>query len=825
MACCNGHSTKESESCFECEIPQLARNHFFTGKLLVERDFTDEQRFFLGKENRHNQRLHGWGTVCGLKVTAHPNPACRKQYVVIEPGTAIDCCGHEILLRDEEVFDFRNAFRQEWKTQNGADSEPDAKSHKLQICIRYRECTSEPVPSLFDECGCDDTGCQPNRILESHEFGVIIGAPDAVADPLALKLAWDGTISKLDHPKRILLTAERLYVLTAGPDAAVFSADVKTGAVTVPTSFPKTAGLDLALSKDGKSLYLAIHASGDADPKIIVLDPSDLATPPSKTVALAKAAAGEVRLAVAPDGRVFAASPVQNKLFVWDDQLNAKPDVAVGTSPVAVAVADAGAYLYTANSGSADFSAVKLSDSSVQTMPVAAGSQPVSISVAATTAGDNLAIVDQSGSGTLYLLGWRPDAVLPAPKVLPLGDPVKGFAHAPVDAVYSAAGRWAFVLEQDTADKKAYVQPVDAHAAELKLAHILGTAIPVGENPLDIVRDTAGKRLYVSYDGDGKSDPGAVAVVEIMESDCKDIFKRVLDPCPNCAVENCVVLATVAQYVYGSAINDADLDNWTDRHILPSTSLITEAIECLFDNTGAAGVTGPQGPPGPTGPAGAAGTNGKNGEPGGTGSVGPQGLNGEKGDKGDSALDPTLTHIVGIDWPHDGAAAGNALFVRRDNGDNQRGLVIAFDKPVRNQDLHPRSFTVMFSEPVAAGAPTRIWVEYVGTVKGVQLKLSPPNAEGGCQILAILDERKAREDVAVNGALFIPGERGFLVGDYWVILRGDFVEDARRDALDKFITGKAVDADNLPGWVANRKSGDQIEGGTFESWFTVKKQG
>ena len=822
MACCNGHSTKENESCVECEIPQLARNHFFTGKLLVERDFTDEQRFFLGKENRHNQHLHGWGTVCGLKVVAHPNPACRNQYVVIEPGTAIDCCGHEILLCDEKVFDFRSTFRQEWKEQHGADSEPDIKTpHKLQICIRYRECMSEPVPSLFDECGCDDTGCQPNRVLESHQFDVTIDAPDPVTDPLALKLAWEGTISKLDHPKRILLHDGRLYVLTAGPDAGLFSADVETGAVSVPTSFAKTAGLDLAISPDGKSLYVAVHAAADADPKILLLDPSDLATPPSQVVTLAGAATGEVRLAVAPDARVFATSPVQNKLFVFDDKLTPKPDVAVGISPVAVAVADAGTYLYTANSGSADFSAVKLSDNSVQSNPVAAGSQPISISIAATTVGDNLAIVDQT-TGWVYPLGWRPDAISPAPKVVPLGDPVKGFAHTPVNAVYSPAGKWVFVLEQDTVDKKTYVQPVDAHAAELKLPNIFGAAILVGENPLDIVRTSDGKRLYVSYDGDGKSDPGAIAVIDITETDCGDIFKRVLDPCPDCAVENCVVLATVPQYVYGSAIYDADLDNWTDRHILPSTTLITEAIECLFDNTGAAGIVGPQGPPGPAGPAGANGTNGKDGKDGGTGPMGPQG---PKGDKGDSALDPDLTHVVGISWPHGGATNSNALQVPRENANPQRGLVIAFDRTVRNKDLHPRSFTLMFSEPLspAAATFTRTWVEYLGIVTGVQLKLGPPNAGGGRQILAIISEETPLKDVEVNGALFVPRDRGFVLGDYWVILRGDFIEDVRKDAGGKFVTGKGVDADNLPNWVADRRSGDQIEGGTFESWLAVNK--
>ena len=74
--------------CVDCELPQMERNHYFTGKLLVERDFTDEQRYTMGKLRRHDLRLHGHGVVCGLKVTAHPNPSCQHRYVVVSPGTA-----------------------------------------------------------------------------------------------------------------------------------------------------------------------------------------------------------------------------------------------------------------------------------------------------------------------------------------------------------------------------------------------------------------------------------------------------------------------------------------------------------------------------------------------------------------------------------------------------------------------------------------------------------------------------------------------------------------------------------------------------------------
>src|SRR5215213_6008767 len=122
----NDTAHRSPESCPECEVPQRARNHYFTGKLLVERDFTDEQRYFLGKDRRHNQRLHGWGTVCGLKVVQHPNEACRDRYVVIEPGTGIDCCGREILVEREELFDFREALLEAWRAAQTAAGNPPA---------------------------------------------------------------------------------------------------------------------------------------------------------------------------------------------------------------------------------------------------------------------------------------------------------------------------------------------------------------------------------------------------------------------------------------------------------------------------------------------------------------------------------------------------------------------------------------------------------------------------------------------------------------------------------------------------------------------------
>lgn len=187
--------------CPECGFGPFTRNHYFTGKLLVERDFTDEQRYFMGKLRHHHQRLHGWGVVCGLKVKQHENPACRDRYVCIEPGTAIDCCGHEILMWEEECIDITklDAIK---ALKEAEDTDP----HTLQICIRYLECPTEEIPVLYDECGCDDTQCAPNRILESYAIDVIVDPQQPSDYFYTPRLQREHTVA-VAHASRVALEA------------------------------------------------------------------------------------------------------------------------------------------------------------------------------------------------------------------------------------------------------------------------------------------------------------------------------------------------------------------------------------------------------------------------------------------------------------------------------------------------------------------------------------------------------------------------------------------------------------------------------------------
>ncbi len=81
-----------------------------------------------------------------------------------------------------------------------------------------------------------------------------------------------------------------------------------------------------------------------------------------------------------------------------------------------------------------------------------------------------------------------------------------------------------------------------------------------------------------------------------------------------------------------------------------------------------------------------------------------------------------------------------------------------------------------------------------------------------CEILSGFEETN-EPNAAVNGAQFRPGLDFLPNQEYRVLLKGDFIRDAKNE--------KGIDADHLPPWLPNRPTGDGTEGGTFESWFVT----
>ena len=71
---------EDEERCHELAPAQ--RNNFFTGKLLTARDLEAEQSYFRGKGKQHDRYLHGYGTVCGLRVVpVEPDDLVRRYHL------------------------------------------------------------------------------------------------------------------------------------------------------------------------------------------------------------------------------------------------------------------------------------------------------------------------------------------------------------------------------------------------------------------------------------------------------------------------------------------------------------------------------------------------------------------------------------------------------------------------------------------------------------------------------------------------------------------------------------------------------------------------
>lgn len=399
--CCQ-HGVMTAGCCEACEPHAPTRNHYFTGKLLVERDFTDEQHYFREKIRLHHQRLHGVGVVCGLRIVEHPNPACRDRMVILEPGSAIDCCGHDILVIEPEtlVLDDFPAFK---ALKDG----PDEKDHRLQFCLTYRECPTEEIPVLYDECGCDDSQCAPNRILESFTVELRVDPPLPEAAFHSPTLAWLSTIGvahaafvALDEPR------DRLFVVTGDDAATLYQMSLQNQAIEASAPLTtKAAGL--AVAPDGATVVVAGRdAAVPGDPITLDIFTPDagggVGAGPDHSGDVAGTENGGVDMAMMADGRLVLLGRANGALRIFAAGV---PDPTTPTASRDIGAARAGLALgagdiaYIAQPGSGNIGAIDLAVSSLpETVTTVAGVAIDTLALAPMSAGERLAVLDRTAS-------------------------------------------------------------------------------------------------------------------------------------------------------------------------------------------------------------------------------------------------------------------------------------------------------------------------------------------------------------------------------------------------------------------------------------------
>jgi len=836
----HSHQDTSQHVCPACSYGPFTRNNYFTGKLLVERDFTDETHYHIEKMRHHEQQLHGWGVVCGLKVKPHPNEACRDRFVCIEPGFAVDCCGHDIIVREEECVDlFALPEIQALKKQG------DTGTHKLQLCVRFRECPTENIPVLYDDCGCDDTKCAPNRILESWEFGVILDPKDEPAPFHTPKFEWGDSVT-IAHASKVALhdATHRLYVVTAESPSTIYQ--VSTDNHSVITSGPLDANVvAVAVSTDGSRLYVVTEpVAPDTLLQLHVLDTENTGLPDFNTIQLElpNSAGSDVYLSVAPNGILFALLANSGDLLRGPDDLDTNdtadaPEkivtVAANIKGLAISSDGANAFSVGPTNKIQRIAGIQTATVTVNALTLATVANPTLIEVVKSTANDMLAVVEETGS-KLHLISLS-TANPPAPTV----EGTVTLDHEPTALVVSPGGHWAYVLEKDGTDS--FVQSVSLDRLKLHLPVTASNPFSVGEDSQQLVLSGSGDHLYVPFIGDLADDSsGGVAIVEISEDACREALWRHLNGCPHCDLPDCIVLATIENYNIDDKLEAqtdppadpqqdttakiARIDNRT-RRLLPSTQVLAELVECLIEHGN--GGAGTQGPPGPQGPKGDKGDKGE------------QGLKGDKGDPG-AGLELGLVRIKALSWTHN--TPSKLLGVKLIGNDTGFGIVIGFTDKVLVRTLNSQGAPVnlidgshIFQVLVASDLEqnkelgmfcrcpivgTVIPVDYTDT-NGLITTATEVNSLEAPGVAFILDSslsQRARQIISQS-----PPFDGPPFNDIWIRLRGDFVLDTKGRAIDAEFVRAELPTGDRPrpplGLPLDQQQG--IQGGLFESWFTL----
>lgn len=152
-----------------------ARVSYQNGMLLDASDFLDEQDYNRTQLSRALARLHGFGTLAGLKVEHVPASATHlEEEIVVHPGLALDRCGRLIEVKSKQCLRLDKWFEHQ-KTQPGATLKPYKASTTQRefigdLFLRFVECPQGLRPS-FPEPAADATDALvASRLLEGFEL-------------------------------------------------------------------------------------------------------------------------------------------------------------------------------------------------------------------------------------------------------------------------------------------------------------------------------------------------------------------------------------------------------------------------------------------------------------------------------------------------------------------------------------------------------------------------------------------------------------------------------------------------------------------------------
>ncbi len=155
------------------------RVRYSHGLVLGVDEFEQEQSYFLGRAHLHNQLLHGYGTLTGLKVSA------EGSRLLVAPGLAIDPLGRLIRVRPAQVADLDEWLRLEENRQ----LLPAAGGRcSLYVVLHYAEAETDSVPLTGPPGRGQEELLTPSRVTEACELRLESEAPIQVDEAATRRL-------------------------------------------------------------------------------------------------------------------------------------------------------------------------------------------------------------------------------------------------------------------------------------------------------------------------------------------------------------------------------------------------------------------------------------------------------------------------------------------------------------------------------------------------------------------------------------------------------------------------------------------------------------
>ncbi len=149
--------------------------NYSVGMVLGVDDLTQEFTYLSARDRWLARDLLGYGTVCGLQVTA--DAEAKGPRVKVSSGAALSPAGQLICVRPAQC-----AYLADWLNANQdkvalALGSPPHSFVKLYLTLCYSDCLADNVPIAGDPCRTADESVAPSRIVDDFKLEIRIDPP------------------------------------------------------------------------------------------------------------------------------------------------------------------------------------------------------------------------------------------------------------------------------------------------------------------------------------------------------------------------------------------------------------------------------------------------------------------------------------------------------------------------------------------------------------------------------------------------------------------------------------------------------------------------